>query len=191
MSVYVNNGAMGAVEHSGTAASAIALSAPVAAGALLLKLENVLGIGVSLLLLLTVALAFIGGAALARWRPLQNGRALITLRYGFLLAAAGWLLTLLMLFGGQGWPALLPGIALGGLGLGVAYRTAAGAMGALGAVSGLTMLASIVAAVAAALLIQTYAAPGVGGFCFAFALLADLALLGALIVRVAEREEGD
>ena len=34
----------------------------------------------------------------------------------FLLAAAGWLLTLLMLFGGHDWPALLAGIALGGPG---------------------------------------------------------------------------
>jgi len=187
MSLYVNNGAMGALEHSGAAASAIALSAPVAAGALLLKLESVVGIGAGLTLLAALALAFIGGAALARWRPLQNGRALITLRYGFLLAAAGWLSTLLMLFGGHAWPALLPGIALGGLGLGVAYRTAAGA---LSAIVRLTTLASIVATVAAALLIQTYAAPGVSGFYFAFALLADLALLGALIARIAERDEG-
>ncbi|CAI1595520.1 hypothetical protein [Serratia ficaria] len=186
MIVYVNNGAMGTVEHSG-AASAIALSVPVAAGALLLKLESVLGIGVSLMLLLALALAFIGGAALARWRPLQNGRALVILRYGFLLATAAGLLTLLMLFGGHAWPALLPGIALGGLGLGVAYRTAAGA---LDSISRLTMLASIVVAVAVALLIQTYAAPGVSGFYFAFALLADLTLLGALIARIAERDEG-
>ncbi|CAI1669675.1 hypothetical protein [Serratia entomophila] len=190
MSLYVNNGVMGALEHSGAAASAIALSAPVAAGALLLKLESVVGIGASLTLLAALALAFIGGAALACLRPLQNGRALITLRYGFLLAAAGWLSTLLMLFGGHAWPALLPGIALGGLGLGVAYRTAVGGAGALSAIVRLTTLASIVATVAAALLIQTYAAPGVSGFCFAFALLADLALLGALIARIAERDEG-
>ena len=43
---------------------------------------------------------------------------------------------------------------------------------------------SIVAVVVAALLIQTYAARARGG-CFALALLIDLALLGALMARVA------
>lgn len=47
---------------------------------------------------------------------------------------------------------------------------------------------SIVAVGVAALLIQTYAAPGVRGSCFALALLVDLALLGALMARVAERD---
>ncbi len=47
---------------------------------------------------------------------------------------------------------------------------------------------SIVAVVVAALLIQTYAAPGARGGCFALALLVDLALLGALMARVAERD---
>ncbi len=32
MSLYINNGATGAMEHTGTAASATALSVPVAAG---------------------------------------------------------------------------------------------------------------------------------------------------------------
>lgn len=126
MSIYVNNGALGAMEHTGTAASALALSVPVAAGALLLKTESLLGLGATLMLLTALALAFLGGAALARWQPLRNRPALSMLRYGFLLAAAGWLLTLLMLFGGHDWPALLAGIALGGLGQGVAYRTAVG-----------------------------------------------------------------
>lgn len=129
MSLYINNGALGAMEHTGTAASALALSVPVAAGALLLKTENLLGIGATLMLLTTLALAFLGGAALARWRTLRNRPALAILRHGFLLAAAGWLLMLLMLFGGHGWPALLPGLALGGLGQGVAYRTAGGESG--------------------------------------------------------------
>ena len=31
MSIYVNNGALGAMEHTGTAASGLALSVPVAA----------------------------------------------------------------------------------------------------------------------------------------------------------------
>lgn len=188
MSLYINNGALGAMEHTGTAASALALSVPVAAGALLLKTENLLGIGAALMLLTALALAFLGGAALARWRTLRNRPALAILRHGFLLAAAGWLLTLLTLFGGHGWPALLPGLALGGLGQGVAYRTAVGEKGALAVAYRLTTVVTLVAVVVAVSLVQTYAAPGVRGSCFALALLVDLALLGALLARVAERD---
>ncbi|BEO66921.1 hypothetical protein SMQE31_24290 [Serratia marcescens] len=190
MSLYINNGALGAMEHPGTAASALALSVPVAAGALLLKTENLLGIGATLMLLTALALAFLGGAALARLRPLRNRPALAILRYGFLLAAAGWLLMLLMLFGGHGWPALLPGIALGGLGQGVAYRTAVGEQAVLAVACRLTTVVTIVAVVVAVSLVQTYAAPGIKGACFALALLVDLALLGALMARVAERDGG-
>lgn len=50
MSLYINNGALGAMEHTGTAASALALSVPVAAGALLLEAESPLGIGATLML---------------------------------------------------------------------------------------------------------------------------------------------
>ncbi|MEL5296601.1 hypothetical protein PTR52_07505 [Serratia nevei] len=188
MSLYINNGALGAMEHTGTAASALAFSVPVAAGALLLKTESLLGIGATLMLLTALALAFLGGAALARWQPLRNRPALAMLRDGFLLAAAGWLLTLLMLFGGHDWPALLAGIALGGLGQGVAYRTAVGERPAFAVACRLTTVVTIVAVVVAALLIQTYAAPGARGSCFALALLVDLALLGALMARVAERD---
>jgi len=184
MSLYINNGALGAMEHTGTAASGLALSVPVAAGALLLEAESLLGIGATLMLLTALALAFLGGAALARWQPLRKRPALAMLRYGFLLAAAGWLLTLLMLFGGHDWPALLAGIALGGLGQGVAYRTAGGERAAFAVACRLATVVSIVAA----LLIQTYAAPGARGSCFALALLVDLALLGALMARVAERD---
>jgi len=184
MSLYINNGALGAMEHTGTAASGLALSVPVAAGALLLEAESLLGIGATLMLLTALALAFLGGAALARWQPLRKRPALAMLRYGFLLAAAGWLLTLLMLFGGHDWPALLAGIALGGLGQGVAYRTAVGERAAFAVACRLATVVSIVAA----LLIQTYAAPGARGSCFALALLVDLALLGALMARVAERD---
>lgn len=188
MSLYINNGALGAMEHTGTAASALALSVPVAAGALLLKTESLLGIGATLMLLTALALAFLGGAVLARWRALRNGPALIVLRYGFLLAAAGWLFTLLMLFGGHDWPALLPGIVLGGLGQGVAYRTAVGEKGALAVAYRLTTIVTITVVVVAALLVQTYAAPEIKGVCFALALLVDLALLGALMAQVAERD---
>lgn len=52
----------------------------------------------------------------------------------------------------------------------------------------LTTVVTIVAVVLAASLVQAYAAPGVRGSCFALALLVDLALLGALLARVAERD---
>ncbi|BEM58767.1 hypothetical protein SME22J_26280 [Serratia marcescens] len=188
MNLYINNGALGAMTHTGTAASALALSVPVAAGALLLEAESLQGIGATLMLLTALALAFLGGAGLARWQPLRNRPALTILRHGFLLAAAGWLLTLLMLFGGHDWPALLPGLALGGLGQGVAYRTAVGEKAAFAVACRLTTVVTIVAVVLAASLVQTHAAPGVRGSCFALALLVDLALLGALLARVAERD---
>lgn len=188
MSLSINNGALGAMTHTGTAASALALSVPVAAGALLLEAESLPGIGATLMLLTALALAFLGGAALARWQPLRNRPALVILRHGFLLAAAGWLLTLLMLFGGHDWPALLAGLALGGLGQGVAYRTAVGEQAAFAVACRLTTVVTIVAVVIAASLVQTYAAPGVRGSGFALALLVDLALLGALLARVAERD---
>ncbi|CAI1940398.1 MULTISPECIES: hypothetical protein [Serratia] len=188
MSLYINNGALGAMAHTGAAASALALSVPAAAGALLLKTENLLGISAPLMLLTALALAFLGGAALARLRPLRNRPALAILRYGFLLAAVGWLLTLLMLFGGHDWPALLAGIVLGGLGQGVAYRTAVGEKAAFAVACRLTTVVTSVAVVVAVSLVQTYAAPGIKGACFALALLVDLALLGALMARVAERD---
>ena len=83
MSLYINNGATGAMEHTGTAASAPALSVPVAAGALLLEAESLLGIVATLMLLTALVLAFLGGAALARWQPLRNRPVLAMLRYGF------------------------------------------------------------------------------------------------------------
>ncbi|MBH2803431.1 hypothetical protein ACJ8JY_02875 [Serratia sp. CY54039] len=188
MSLSINNGALGAMTLTGTAASALALSVPVAAGALLLEAESLQGIGAPLMLLTALALAFLGGATLARWQPLRNRPALAILRHGFLLAAAGWLFTLLMLFGGHDWPALLAGLALGGLGQGVAYRTAVEEKAAFTVACRLTTVVTIVAVVIAASLVQTYAAPGVRGSCFALALLVDLALLGALLARVAERD---
>ena len=124
MSLYINNGALGAMEHTGTAASALALSVPsrqaLAAGG-----GEPAGHRCNADAANGIVLAFLGGAALARWQPLRNRPVLAMLRYGF-AGGGGVVLTLLMLFGGHDWPALLAGIALGGLGQGVAYRTAVG-----------------------------------------------------------------
>ena len=92
-----------------------------------------------------------------------------------------------MLFGGHDWPALLAGIALGGR-AGRSLPHGGGEKTAFAVACRLATVVSIVAVVVAALLIQTYAAPGARGGCFALALLIDLALLGALMARVAERD---
>ena len=81
MSLYINNGALGAMEH-GNGGERLALSVPVAAG-LLLEAESLLGIVATLMLLTALVLAFLGGAALARWQPLRNRPVLAMLRYGF------------------------------------------------------------------------------------------------------------
>lgn len=115
MSLYINNGAPGAMEHTGTAASARAQRAGrggrFAAGGgepaghrCNADAANGIGAGVSRRRR-AGPLAAAAEPACAGYAPLR-----------FLLAAAGWLLTLLMLFGGHDWPALLAGIALGGWG---------------------------------------------------------------------------
>jgi hypothetical protein len=73
-------------------------------------------------------------------------------RWAFLLSAAGWLLALVAWYGGQDWPALLPGVACGGAGAAVAWRIAAGRTALPGMrVSGATVL-SVAIAIAATLL---------------------------------------
>lgn len=94
--------------------------------------------------------------------------------------AGGW-------YGGQDWPALLPGVACGGAGAAVAWRIAAGRTALPGMrVSGATVL-SVAIAIAATLLTGILRG-GRHGVCFAFAVLLDWALLGALMVRIRQRE---
>lgn len=109
-------------------------------------------------------------------------------RWAFLLSAAGWLLALVAWYGGQDWPALLPGVACGGAGAAVAWRIAAGRTALPGMrVSGATVL-SVAIAIAATLLTWHTAGGGRHGVCFAFAVLLDWALLGALMVRIRQQE---
>ncbi|HIG9493002.1 TPA: hypothetical protein ACYEPZ_000001, partial [Klebsiella variicola] len=54
-------------------------------------------------------------------------------------------------------------------------------------VDGATLL-SVVVVIAATLLAQHTAGAGRSGVCFAFAVLLDLSLLGALIVRIRQQE---
>ncbi|GLV18785.1 hypothetical protein [Klebsiella quasipneumoniae] len=98
------------------------------------------------------------------------------------------LLALVAWYGGQAWPALLPGLTFGSAGAAVAWRVAAGRAALSGSrVSGATAL-SVAVAIAATLLTWHTAGAGRGGVCFAFAVLLDWALLGALIVRIRQQE---
>ncbi|MFQ8223177.1 hypothetical protein ACKGMX_26720, partial [Klebsiella pneumoniae] len=91
-------------------------------------------------------------------------------------------------YGGQDWPALLPGVACGGAGAAVAWRIAAGRTALPGMrVSGATVL-SVAIAIAATLLTWHTVGGGRHGVCFAFAVLLDWALLGALMVRIRQQE---
>ncbi|HGH5977082.1 TPA: hypothetical protein ACJI8J_000401 [Kluyvera georgiana] len=152
---------------------AIALGSGTAAGGLLLKMATMVGVGSSMILLAALAVSIGLGVMLAR----QRGIA----RHGFLLAAAGWLLVLLTILNGHIGNVLLPGILIGGVGLGLAHGRYV-----VEKRTGTTI--SCVVALTTVLLIQACAAPGLMGYVFAFALPIDLALLGALLVRIAEQE---
>ena len=148
---------------------AIALSVVIAAGALLLIMPPV-------------------GWGFTRGQSRLYRSPLAATRWAFLLSAAGWLLALVAWYGGQDWPALLPGVACGGAGAAVAWRIAAGRTALPGMrVSGATVL-SVAIAIAATLLTWHTAGGGRHGVCFAFAVLLDWALLGALMVRIRQQE---
>lgn len=152
---------------------AIALGSGIAAGGLLLKMATIVGVGISVILLTALVASAALGVVLAR----QRGIA----RHGFLLAAMGWLLVLLTTLNAHPGMALLPGMLIAGVGLGLAH-------GQHAVEKRMGTMMSCAVALAAALLIQACAAPGLMGYVFALALPIDLALLGALLVRIAEQE---
>lgn len=142
------------------------------------------GVGGGLLLMMLCAFAV--GVALLRW-PLHAMRGrLSTMRYGLWLSVFGGLLMLLALLSGQGDVHLWPGILLSGLGSGMTrgslVKTLTTREWALVAVASALTLATIS-------LITLFSASGIERFCFALALPIDLALLGVLIVGIAENEE--
>ncbi len=119
-------------------------------------------------------------------RTIRLYRSPAATRWAFLLSAAGWLLALVARYGGQDWPALLPGGVRWG-GSGCRRRIAAGRTALPGMrVSGATVL-SVAIAIAATLLTRHTAGGGRHGV-FAFAVLLDWALLGALMVRIRQQE---
>ena len=141
---------------------AIALSVVFAAGALLFIMAPVIGASGTLGLLALLIAAFGAGWGFARAQPWLYRAPLTATRWAFLVSAAGWLLALVAWYGGQAWPSLLPGVMFGSAGAAVA--------------------------IAATLLTWHTAGAGRGGVNFAFAVLLDWALLGALIVRIRQQE---
>lgn len=130
---------------------AIALSVVIAAGALLLIMPPVIGVTGTLSLLTALIAAFGVGWGFTRGQSAlsltHGGDALgLSAVSGRLAAGAGgW-------YGGQDWPALLPGVACGGAGAAVARRIAAVRTALPGMrVSGATVL-SVAIAIAATLL---------------------------------------
>lgn len=99
---------------------AIALSVVIAAGALLLIMPPVIGVTGTLSLLTALIAAFGVGWGFTRGQSRLYRSPLAATRWAFLLSAAGWLLALVARYGGQDWPALLPGVACGGAGAAVA-----------------------------------------------------------------------
>ena len=185
VSRYTAADAAGIIEPRGRA---IALSVAFAAGALLLNMVPVIGVTGTLSLLTALSVACGAGWGFTRGQSWLYRSPLAATRWAFLLSAAGWLLALVAWYGGQDWPAMLPGVACGGAGAAVAWRIAAGRSAQCGPrVDGATLL-SVVVVIAATLLAQHTAGAGRSGVCFAFAVLLDLSLLGALIVRIRQQE---
>ena len=163
---------------------AIALSVVIAAGALLLIMPPVIGVTGTLSLLTALIAAFSVGWGFTRG---QSGFIAHRRRragpFCCQRPAGCWRW---WRYGGQDWPALLPGVACGGAER-LSRRIAAGRTALPGMrVSGATVL-SVAIAIAATLLTGILRG-GRHGVCFAFAVLLDWALLGALMVRIRQQE---
>ncbi|MCO7511213.1 hypothetical protein NJH77_18385 [Serratia fonticola] len=172
----------GAVGEPGAIARTIIYSVLISAGVVLLNI----GWGrleVAITQLLALLLAYACGVALMRLLAAKKQRTLAALWQSLLLSAVGLLLVLL---GRNDWLMMLPGIVIGGIGLGSASRVTTVLLQPLAHISvvaGVASLAVIGVVLSVTLLIHAQASPN-----FAIAWLIDLLLLGALVVRIAERE---
>ncbi len=185
VSRYTAADAAGIIEPRGRA---IALSVAFAAGALLLNMVPVIGVTGTLSLLTALNRRLRCRVGIHTWAVpalslAPGGDALGLSAVGGRLAAGA---------GGLVWRAGLVRHAAGrGVrrgGAAVAWRIAAGRSAQCGPrVDGATLL-SVVVVIAATLLAQHTAGAGRSGVCFAFAVLLDLSLLGALIVRIRQQE---
>ncbi|EKL0980966.1 hypothetical protein ACU636_11025 [Klebsiella aerogenes] len=189
MSIFPPPRAMVATSCAEPRAQAIALSSLFAAGALLLSISAIIGAIASLALLLALAGAFAVGYAIGRWQQWPAHYSVTISCYAFVLSAIGWLLVLVIWNSEHGWLELIPGIVFGGLGLGIVWQTHAAERGFLGMMPNIPTIASIVFITLAILLTNHYADSGKGGFVYALAVLADLALLGAVLVKIRLQDE--
>ncbi|HBU8523970.1 hypothetical protein PGN95_17585 [Klebsiella aerogenes] len=189
MSIFLPPRAAVATSGAELPAQAIALSSLFAAGALLLSISAIIGAIASLALLLALAGAFAVGYAIARWQPWPAHYCVTISCYAFVLSAIGWLLVLVIWNSEHGWLDLIPGIVFGGLGLGIVWQTHAAERGLLGMTPNIPTIASIVFITLAILLTNHYADSGKGGFVYALAVLVDLALLGAVLVKIRLQDE--
>lgn len=188
MSIFPPPRAMVATSCAEPRAQAIALSSLFAAGALLLSISAIIGAIASLALLLALAGAFAVGYAIGRWQQWPAHYSVTISCYAFVLSAIGWLLVLVIWNSEHGWLELIPGIVFGGLGLGIVWQTHAAERGFLGMMPNIPTIASIVFITLAILLTNHYADSGKGGFVYALAVLADLALLGAVLLKIRLQE---
>ncbi|EPG6266909.1 hypothetical protein L9F34_001181 [Klebsiella aerogenes] len=189
MSIFLHPRAAVATSGAELPAQAIVLSSLFAAGALLLSISAIIGAIASLALLLALAGAFAVGYAIARWQPWPAHYSVTISCYAFVLSTIGWLLVLVIWNSEHGWLGLIPGIVFGGLGLGIVWQTHAAERGLLGMTPNIPTIASIVFITLAILLTNHYADSGKGGFVYALAVLADLALLGAVLLKIRLQDE--
>lgn len=188
MNIYRNQRAGGATTCEAPLTQTIALSGVFAAGALLLSISSMIGTLGTLASLLTLTGAFAVGYAIARWQPWPAHYSVRVSCYAFVLSAMGWLMLLVLWNSGHGWLSQIPGIAFGGLGVGIVWKNNATARYSSGMMANIPMTAGIVIIILATLLTNHYADSGKGGFVYALAVLVDLALLGAVLVKIRQQE---
>ncbi|HDS4950409.1 hypothetical protein B9037_012885 [Klebsiella aerogenes] len=188
MNIYRNQRAGGATTCEAPLTQTIALSGVFAAGALLLSVSSMIGALGTLASLLTLTGAFAVGYAIARWQLWPARFSLALMCYALLLSMVGWLLMLIAWNGFHYWLAMLPGIVVSALALGFVWRKSKIERGLPGRAVKNAIAASTIGVTMAVLVTAYCAGPGGSGFAYALAVLADLALLGALVVRIREQD---
>ncbi|PWW11660.1 hypothetical protein [Mangrovibacter plantisponsor] len=181
-------------ENTRFTATALLYSGLAAQIALLLMLSVQESITDAITLVLLLVIAFTGGYLGSRWPVFRQQNWLNRLYYGFLVSAAGMLFLVMALQGAYNWFPLVPGVAISGLGQGIVAMAAANTnrshpvtMRPLSRT--LWKVAGALLSIVVCLHIQGQFS-GITGFPYAFALLLDLALLGALYVRITRAEQG-
>lgn len=138
-----------------------------------------------------LAIAFAGGYIGSRWEAFLPTAHLTRIRLGFLISAAGLLCLILAFRGMYSWHSLMPGVIVSGLGQGIVSRAIAGkrngnavsARFAKSRAGVMTTVALLSSGICLAIPLQF---AGLSGFPYAFALLLDLSLLGALYIKITE-----